>query len=210
VQPSSSAVAAFQAFAEANKIATTTVSPAGEWIEFTTTIEHANTIFAAKYQTYTHAATSAALTRTLAYSLPDALVGHVDTVLPTTSFDTSDMRIAPIPVEPHASNVPISCNTTITPKCLELIYQFPSTPARDKKNTMVVTGYLDQYAQQADLSVRFSVNTPRPYSSNGIVFSGARASGHEPEHDLQGGLAGQRHGPAITGTGWVCPFSPPV
>jgi tripeptidyl-peptidase-1 len=153
VQPPSSAVAAFQAFALANHITSTTISPAGEWVEFTTTIARANAIFAASYQTYKHADTSATLTRTLAYSLPDALVGHVDTVLPTTSFDAPDVRLAPIPMAPRAAGVPASCNSTITPKCLEALYQFPSTPARDLKNTLLVTAYQGQYAEQADLSV---------------------------------------------------------
>jgi tripeptidyl-peptidase-1 len=92
----------------------------GDWVQFTTTVEHANTLFNASYQTFVHQGTSQTLTRTLSYSLPQALVGHVNTVLPTTSFDVQNARLIPAPKQPVKRAVPGSCNNTITPPCLQV------------------------------------------------------------------------------------------
>jgi tripeptidyl-peptidase-1 len=143
----------------------------GDWVQFTTTVEHANTLFNASYQTFVHQGTSQTLTRTLSYSLPQALVGHVNTVLPTTSFDAQNARLVPAPKQTVKRAIPGSCNTTITPSCLQVrqsaqptkvwvlisdfqdLYQIPKTPATDKKNTLLVASYDLQWAQTSDLAV---------------------------------------------------------
>jgi tripeptidyl-peptidase-1 len=91
----------------------------GDWVQFTTTVEHANALFNASYQTFVHQETSQMLTRTLSYSLPQALVGHVSTVLPTTSFDAmQSARLVPARKQPVKRAIASSCNDTITPSCL--------------------------------------------------------------------------------------------
>jgi tripeptidyl-peptidase-1 len=118
VQPPTSTTAAFTSFAKANGLQFS-VSPMGEWVQFTTTVERANALFNASYQTFVHQSTSKTLTRTLSYSLPQALVGHVNTVLPTTSFDLQNTGPISAPKQStKRANVPVSCNTTITPSCL--------------------------------------------------------------------------------------------
>jgi tripeptidyl-peptidase-1 len=48
--------------------------------------------------------------------------------------------------------VPSSCSTAVTPACLQAIYGLPTTPATSgTKNSITVSGYIDQYAQSADL-----------------------------------------------------------
>jgi hypothetical protein len=37
---------------------------------------------------------------------------------------------------------------------LQDLYQLPKTPAFNKKNTLLVTGYGEQWAQESDLKVR--------------------------------------------------------
>jgi hypothetical protein len=50
--------------------------------------------------------------------------------------------------------VPSSCNSVITPACLQALYGIPTTLATQSSNKLAVAGYLEQYAQIADLQVR--------------------------------------------------------
>ena len=91
--------------------------------------------------------------------LPSQLVGHVDVIHPTTSFEDPNMRLTPVvgvPVGRGSSkrDIPASCNSTITPSCLQDIYGIPAAPATQKSNTLLVTAYVQQFAQKADLTVR--------------------------------------------------------
>jgi tripeptidyl-peptidase-1 len=93
----------------------------GEWVQFTTTIAQANTLFNASYQSFVHEGTNQTLTRTLSYSLPQALVGHISTIIPATSFDSQRSNgLAPAPEQPADRSIPASCNNTITPSCLQV------------------------------------------------------------------------------------------
>jgi tripeptidyl-peptidase I len=159
VQPSAATVAAFNAFAKANNLQASVVSPNGDWVSFTTTVGRANALFGASFETFTHQAMAEPLTRTLSVSLPEELVGHVDTIHPSTSFDEPDPRLVPVAIPvPEKRAIPASCNSTITPSCLQDIYGIPATPAKEKSNTLLVTAYIEQFAQKADLtaSVPFS------------------------------------------------------
>jgi tripeptidyl-peptidase-1 len=49
-----------------------------------------------------------------------------------------------------------SCSTVITPRCLQQIYDIPSSPARLGGNAITVTGYGGQFVQDADVQVRLS------------------------------------------------------
>lgn len=155
MQPSSMSVAAVNAFAEANDLKMTSASPNGDWVSFTTTVGHANTLFGANYETFAHASMAQPIVRTLSVSLPSDFVGHVDVVHPTTSFAGPDMRLTPIvtPTMVDKRVVPESCNSTITPSCLQELYGIPTTPATEKSNTLLVTAYSDEFAQSADVEV---------------------------------------------------------
>jgi tripeptidyl-peptidase I len=162
VQPSNATVAAFNAFANANNLQVSAVSPNGDWVSFTTTVGHANTLFGASFETFTHQAMAEPLTRTLFMSLPEELVGHVDTIHPSTSFDVPDPRLAPFVVPiPAKRDIPTSCNSTITPSCLQDIYGIPATPAKENSSTLLVTGYAGQFAQTADLVASILFASPK-------------------------------------------------
>ena len=155
MQPSPASTAAVNAFAKANGLNMTSVSPNGDWVSFTTTVGHANTLFGAQYTTFTHASMSQPIVRTLSVSLPSELVGHVDVVHPSTSFDGPDMRLMSVvsPRPPNKREVPESCNSTITPSCLQDLYGIPATPATETSNTLGVTAYDFQWALNKDLAV---------------------------------------------------------
>ncbi|EIN11974.1 subtilisin-like protein [Punctularia strigosozonata HHB-11173 SS5] len=154
VAPSDATVAAFNTFAQDNGLETSVISPNGDWVSFTTTVGHANTLFGASFQTFTHGSIAEPLVRTLSVSLPSELVGHVDTIHPTTSFGEPDARLTPmdfVTVEKRA--VSASCNSTITPVCLQQLYGIPAIPAAaDQRNILLVTGYVQEFAEIADIS----------------------------------------------------------
>lgn len=58
--------------------------------------------------------------------------------------------------------VPASCATTITPACLQAIYGVPTTAATQSSNTLAVSGYIDQWANEADLKVCVVLCPPSP------------------------------------------------
>jgi tripeptidyl-peptidase-1 len=121
MQPPTAATSAIMTFTKANGLEATIVSDMGEWVQFTTTVAHANTLFNANYQSFAYASTSTTLTRTLSYSLPSTLVGHVDTIIPTTTFEEPDTRLVPAQMTPEKrASIPASCNSTITPSCLQV------------------------------------------------------------------------------------------
>jgi tripeptidyl-peptidase-1 len=46
-----------------------------------------------------------------------------------------------------------ACGGNITPACLQQLYGLPTTKATQSSNKLGVTGFIQQYAQQADLTV---------------------------------------------------------
>ena len=49
--------------------------------------------------------------------------------------------------------VPASCANTITPACLQALYNIPTTRATQSSNVLAVSGFIEQFANQADLRV---------------------------------------------------------
>jgi tripeptidyl-peptidase-1 len=158
VQPSSETVSAFSAFASANGLEPTVISPNGDWVSITLPVSQANQLFAAQFEVFTHPDMSGTITRTLSVSLPSELVGHVDVIHPTTEFTGPNTRLAPTSfMSLDRRAVAASCNSSlpsgvVTPTCLQELYGIPTTPATEKSNTLLVTAYEEQFAQTADLS----------------------------------------------------------
>jgi hypothetical protein len=125
----------------------------------------------AQYEVYTHPESGASAVRTLGYSLPRELLDHINVVTPTTYFSTlrslratSFVKASHTPVVDDGSvihvapgsdaTVPSSCSSTITPACLRALYNTSSyTPAATTKNSLGIAGYLEEYANDADLQV---------------------------------------------------------
>lgn len=131
-----------------------------------------------------HVETGKTSIRTLEYSIPAVLQGHIDFLHPTTSFTRPAARpkftaIKAKPaadVAPVSDAVPASCSTTITPACLQVlgncnkfrlsrlfffrffsgiqaIYNIPTTAATQTTNKLGVSGFIEQFANSADLKV---------------------------------------------------------
>ncbi|KAJ7697244.1 subtilisin-like protein [Mycena rosella] len=156
-QPSAETVAAFNAFASANGLKPTVISPNGDWVTISLPVSQANKLFGAEFEVFMHPSLPGPITRTLSVSLPSELVGHVEVLDPTTAFVAGDV-CPPIPASTIARDAPAaSCDTSlatgvITPACLQEFYGIPTAPATEESNVLLVTGYEDDFAQTADLA----------------------------------------------------------
>ncbi|KAJ7349616.1 subtilisin-like protein [Mycena albidolilacea] len=162
VQPSAQTVAAFNAFASANGVKPTVISPNGDWMSLTLPVSQANMLFAANFEVFTHPSSPQKLTRTLSVSLPSQLVGHVDVISPTTDFVNPNPHLTPWTNVNLAKRGPAaSCNTSdasVSRECPRA--WIPTAPATQPNNALLVTGYVDNWAQSADLSTFLSLLRP--------------------------------------------------
>lgn len=84
MKPAQVSVDAVNAFLQSNGINATTLSPAGDWLGFSVPVSKANEMFDADFSVFKHVASGARSIRTLSYSIPSSLQGHLDVVHPTT------------------------------------------------------------------------------------------------------------------------------
>ncbi len=89
VTPTPESISLIQEWLAANNITFKTISPAGDWIQFSVPVSQANTLLEADFTIFSHTETGMELTRTLAYSIPAVLQGHVDLIHPTITLVTS-------------------------------------------------------------------------------------------------------------------------
>lgn len=147
-------------------------SAAGDWATVTVSVEQAEAMMGTKYGVYHHPSTGETVVRTMSYSIPSVLIGHVDVISPTTYFSTTRSMRSTAFLQPHiqpisdtttgsipkliTGAVPSSCNTKITPACLRTLYSTTSyTPSATSSNKLGVVGYLKEYANRADLQTFF-------------------------------------------------------
>ena len=125
-----------------------------------------------KYHVYKHIDTETTLIRTTSYSLPSALHDHVTVITPSTYFNIpkpqyrhsfiqkiggTTPEVTDGVSESGANNpglVGPTCKDQITPACLNAIYNISYTAVSTKNNSLGVPGFLNEYANHADLQVR--------------------------------------------------------
>lgn len=115
------------------------------------------------YNVYRHSISGEDVIRTMRYSLPRTLEGHVNVVAPTTYFSTTrSMRSTIHKVTPAALLSDVACDVTITPTCLKGLYNTTAyTPKSASTNKLGIVGYLGEYANRADLQVGTACDEPR-------------------------------------------------
>ncbi|KAG6836128.1 hypothetical protein H0H93_011087 [Arthromyces matolae] len=138
----------------------------GDWVTIRVSVADAERMLNTKYHVYEHSASSERVVRTLSYSLPRDLHDHVDLVSPTTYFGTTRSMRATSFLEPaHADTfekgseldaVPSSCNSTITISCLQNLYNTVNYKPSAKNNSLGIVGYLEEFANRADLQTFYS------------------------------------------------------
>ncbi|VDB87353.1 unnamed protein product [Peniophora sp. CBMAI 1063] len=188
--PKASTVDAVQKWLSENGLESTQASPAGDWITITTTVKQANALLDADFSTFSNSQTGDAVIRTLSYSIPASLKEHVELVHPTVSFPgpRHSLPVASIPLQNLSTNAaPSSCNRAITPTCLQELYNIPTTAAPKSSNQLAVSGFIDQFANQADLK-SFLTSFRKDISSSTTFTLQTLDGGSNPQNINEAGV----------------------
>ena len=135
-------------------------------------VSRANRLLGASYQFYNHAGTNETILRTASYALPEALHKHVKTIVPTTSFTSSQLSQhaprsrsggaaaqatsgEPVDVLPRAPPH-LEVPSTDPPHLRWLYNTVGYTPSAKGQNTLGIVGFANEYPspnpQDTDLS----------------------------------------------------------
>ncbi|KAI0674042.1 subtilisin-like protein [Trametes maxima] len=163
-------------FAKNNMTDSVPLSPTGDWVEFSISVEQASELFSANFSKFKDARGGGEMVRTMAYALPEELQGHVAFVHPMVSFDSPAGFGSSKRVFDHATpgvangDTPPACVNGTTPGCLQFIYGIPAVPAVNKDNQLGVTGmqggvagysfletFLETYRPDIDPATNFTV-----------------------------------------------------
>ncbi|EJD45531.1 family S53 protease [Auricularia subglabra TFB-10046 SS5] len=198
--PEPETLSAVTAWLTSNGVQARPVSPAGEWLEFTVPVSKANALFSADFTLFRHSASGTSGVRALQYSVPENLASAIRVLSPGISFWSPN---GPPKVVGHFNGVVPAANGTlerrqfppcdqlITPACLQEFYGIPTTPATQASNTLGVSGLIDQFANQADLTTFLSILRPDLANATfstccitGVLING----GENPQDPSEAGL----------------------
>ncbi|KAH9039448.1 subtilisin-like protein [Lactarius deliciosus] len=172
-------------------------SPASDWITVRLPVAQAEKMLGTEFRTWKHTQDGDVLVRTTEYSLPAHLDEHIELIQPTTAFNRAKgqhttFRFSPVPdvtpsslsdekisVDGSGVTVDPSCNTTITVSCLKQLYNAVDyVPKATNKNAIALTGYLEEFANFADLQQFYADQVPAAVDE----------AGPEADLDVQFGL----------------------
>ena len=88
--PKPETVEIVQEWLQENDIEATKASPAGDWLSFSIPVSKANELLDADFTEFSHPDSKEKFIRTLTYSIPADLKGHLDFVHPTTVYVVLD------------------------------------------------------------------------------------------------------------------------
>ncbi|KAI9463951.1 subtilisin-like protein [Lactarius psammicola] len=162
----------------------------GNWLMVTgVPVSQANDILGSSYQLYHHVETNDTVLRTISYSLPEALHGHIQTVVPTTYFG-SPLTEGKIPRMRPSATVEVRAKAgsgelvtvssrdkeeRVTPADLRWLYKTMGyVPAAPDRNALGIAGYLGQWPSPQDLEAFMN-----EYRSDGVdaTFEVVRING---------------------------------
>lgn len=84
IAPSTNTVEAVTEWLALHNVSPSSISPSGDWVSFTISVEKANVMMDADFSTYVHVESDLRLVRTLAYSVPSNLSQDIRSIHPTT------------------------------------------------------------------------------------------------------------------------------
>ncbi|KAJ7830643.1 Pro-kumamolisin, activation domain-containing protein [Mycena olivaceomarginata] len=153
VKPSSDALSVVTSWLQTNKISASTISPAGDVLQFEIPVSQANSLLNTEFSVFSHKASVETSIRTLQYSLPAEVSQHVAYVHPTTSFSNpfAAPKPQPLPTKNSKRDIDPTCADITTISCLRAEYGLPTTPATQTNNVLGVSGYTNQFANFNDL-----------------------------------------------------------
>ncbi|THH17744.1 hypothetical protein EW146_g3129 [Bondarzewia mesenterica] len=178
-------------------------SPAKDWVKVDVPVGLAENMLDAKYHVWQHV-DGDTLVRTTSYSLPEHLHRHIDLVQPTTMFGRFKKHRSTISIfEPdqpastvtadltNAAGVDATCNTSITIKCLQQIYNIGDYVSNATNGNQIgLTGYLEQFANIADLNQFYTAQRPQAVNSNftTILINGGQNDQNISEAGIEANL----------------------
>ncbi|KAK7008273.1 serine protease S53 [Favolaschia claudopus] len=178
VRPSAVTVSEVSEWLSEHGITAKTVSPAGDLLEITVPISKANALLGAQFNAFKHVESGKTSIRTLSYSVPASLQQHINFVHPTVAFVPPLHGVPAIKAvevkrsAPTADAVPASCASVANPSCIQQIYGLPTAKAtHSAENTIGVAGYIEQYANFADLALFLRNLRPDLVGANFSVVS---------------------------------------
>ncbi|CDM34182.1 hypothetical protein DTO013E5_2407 [Penicillium roqueforti] len=182
LQPSAESAESIRDWLEGAGI--TRIEQDADWMTFYTTVETANELLAANFQFYVSNVRHIERLRTLKYSVPKALVPHINMIQPTTRFGQlrahrgilhGQVKESDEAFRSNAVSAQPDCNSIITPQCLKDIYNIGDYQANDTNGNKVgFASYLEEYARYSDLAL-FEKNIAP--SAKGQNFSVTRYNG---------------------------------
>ncbi|RPA99590.1 subtilisin-like protein [Choiromyces venosus 120613-1] len=152
-----------------------------DWVKVDATIGKAQELLHTEYSFYRGDDSEKTILRTTEYSLPAELHKDILLIQPTTMFGLRAMKSHIRKIEEfaefralgtervaHASTLNVTaCDATITPACLRALYNFEGyTPSATSGNKLGVNGFLEQYAQYADLETFLAKYRPEAQGAN--------------------------------------------
>ncbi|KAJ7869873.1 family S53 protease [Mycena olivaceomarginata] len=174
VKPTNDTLAAVSSWLSDNNINAKPVTPAGDMLEIKIPVSQANDLLSAQFSVFTHSKTGKTIIRTLHFALP---------LNSRPKFVASRAKRA----TPGSDNLPDSCTSTMTPACLQLLYNIPTAPATKKSNTLGVAGFLDQWANQEDLTA-FLASFRNDINSSTTFALETLDGGSNPQNRSQAGI----------------------
>lgn len=154
----------------AESVSTDTIEDTGDWIKFSVSVEQAERMMQTRFNDFQHVDSGHVKTRTLRYSVPQAIASYIDTIQPTTFFSQADVLLpdgAVIHRRATDSLAPVDCNMAVVPACLQRLYNFAGyEPSPRVGNSIAVTGFLGQYANVQDLQRFYAQYMPDALNSS--------------------------------------------
>ncbi|KAI0312875.1 family S53 protease [Amylostereum chailletii] len=176
VAPSSETVSEVQAWLASHNVSSTAATPAGDWLTITVSVKQANELLGADFSAFTHLETGEQAVRTLSYSIPASLQGHVKFVHPTVAFPVTPFgqpsftKLTPSRLGARSPGAaPSSCNNIFNVSCVMELYDIPYALAPPTSNRLVVPGFIGEYANENNLAI--FLNTFRPDLNNQTTFA---------------------------------------
>ncbi|KAI0331226.1 subtilisin-like protein [Cubamyces sp. BRFM 1775] len=200
VSPKPESLQAVNSWLAKNNVSAARISPAGDWMSVQIPVATANAMLNTQFAEYVHEKTNTSFVRTMAYSVPETVLGHIAAIHPTTSFVEPRSSAAEVQAFHHprsrtsvkktkasktsstsqpslptaVADVDDSCKSQITPACLQAIYSMPSAPASSNRTNLFVATFAQESASQSDLQ----------------AFLGKFRKGSQPARVILGSLDG--------------------
>ncbi|KAI0046839.1 subtilisin-like protein [Auriscalpium vulgare] len=176
VAPSAESLSAVTSWLSGHNVSYDAASTARDWLSVNVTVSQANALFNANFSSFTERETGVTAVRAREYALPASLRQHIEFVHPITTFPVrpsrglkafrSSNRREALPFQQTVSDlagradIPVGCNRTVTPVCLQSMYGIPSANATQPSNRIAVTGFDGEIANVTD--IQLFLRTYRP------------------------------------------------